>query len=60
MIGVIVVERFCLRKSVCLLFTISSGMETISCKIDKGNRVKHCQILLCGACLVFDMNQCQP
>ena len=37
-IGVIVSEKFCFRKCICLT------LKTISCQTDKGNRIKQCQI----------------
>ena len=43
-IGVIVSEKFCFRKCVCLLFTSLSCLENSFLPNDKGNKVQHSQI----------------
>ena len=43
LIGVIVAEKFYLRKCVCCLH-VSFAWKTISCHTEKGNGVKHKQI----------------
>ena len=44
-IGVIVAEKFCLRKCVFVVYKFVLHEKQITCQTDKGNRLKHAQFL---------------
>ena len=44
LIGVIVAEKFCLRKFVFVVYRFDLNGTQITCQTDNGNRLKHAQI----------------